>query len=59
MIFTLTDIRGTDHQVAPVLNADGSRTVRYDRHPYSPDEARRLAHALLDAADEIDPPSAG
>lgn len=59
MIFTLTDIRGNDHQVAPFQNADGVRTVRYDRHPYGPDEARRLAAALIDVADAIDTASAG
>lgn len=59
MVFTLTDEGGNDHQVAPVLNVDGTRTVRYDRHPYSAAEARRLAHALLDAAAAIEAAPAG
>lgn len=59
MIFTLNDLRGNDHQVAPMLNVDGTRTVCYDGDSYSPDEARLLARALLDVADAIDAAPAG
>jgi len=59
MVFTLTDEGGNDHQVAPVLNSDGTRSVYYDGHGYSAAEARRLAHALLDSAAAIDAASAG
>jgi len=59
MIFTLTDTLGNHHQVAPVLTVDGTRTVCYNGDSYSPDEARRLAQALLDAASPIDAVSAG
>ena len=55
MIFTLTDAHGIDHQIAPVLDADGARRVYYDGDSYSVREARRLAQALLDAAAAIDP----
>lgn len=59
MIFTLTDTSGEDHEVGPALNIDGTRTVWYDRTSYSPDEARRLAHALLDATAAIDAATGG
>lgn len=55
MIFTLTDARGVDHQIAPVLDADGARRVYYDGDSFGVPEARRLAQALLDAAAAIDP----
>lgn len=54
MTITLTDDYGDDHHIAPALKVDGTRSVYYDADGYSTDEARRLAHALLDAADAID-----